>query len=94
MKGVARINFPGGALFVPAKTPYDRELLFESLDLYARRHGTVRVEMDRRRSMTVRTTNGPEPRPDCSACGRGLDHLTYALGNRTLCGNCARRDVK
>lgn len=92
MKGVARISFPGGALFVPAKTPYDRELLFESLDLYARRHGTVRVELNRRQ-MTVTRSNGPQPLT-CAACDRPLDLLTYALGSRTLCGDCARRDVR
>jgi hypothetical protein len=92
MKGVARISFQGGALFVPAKTPYDRELLFEHLDLYARRHGTVRVELNRR-ELTVRKADAERP-PTCAVCSRRLDTLTYALGGRTLCGYCARRDVR
>ena len=92
MKGVARISFQGGALFVPVKTPYDRELLFEHLDLYARRHGTIRVDLNRR-ELTVRKTDD-QTKPVCSICQRRLDTLTYALAGRTLCGACARKDVK
>ena len=92
MKGVARISFQGGALFVPVKTPYDREVLFEHLDLYAKRHGMVRVELNRR-EWTVFKTNGAEV-PVCEVCDRRLDALTYALGGRTLCAFCAKRDVR
>lgn len=92
MKGVARISFHGGALFLPVKTPYDREVLFEHLDLYAKRHGSVRVELNRREWMVTRS-NGGEP-PACSLCSRRLDVLAFALGGRTLCGFCAKRDVR
>jgi len=92
MKGVARISFQGGALFVPAKTPYDREVLFEHLDLYAKRHGTVRVELNRREWTVTKSSVGE--RSLCADCNRRLDALTYALGGRALCASCARRDVK
>ena len=91
MKGVARIFFHGGALFLPARTPYDRELLFEHLDLYAKRHGSIRVELDRR-EWTVKRSDVAKP-PVCATCARRLDNLTYALGGRNLCGFCAKRDV-
>jgi hypothetical protein len=77
---------------MPVKTPYDREILFEHLDLYARRHGTVRVELNRR-ELTVRMMDD-EASPLCAACERRLDNLSYALGGRTLCGLCAKRDVR
>jgi hypothetical protein len=93
MKGVARISFHGGALFVPVKTPYDREVLFEHLDLYAKRHGTVRVELNRREWL-VSSRSDAENAPSCTECDRRLEALTYALGGRTLCGFCAKRDVK
>lgn len=92
MKGVARISFHGGALFMPLRTPYDREVLFEHVDLYARRHGSVRVEFGRR-ELTVQN-GGPADEPECASCGRHLDALTYILGGRSLCALCARRDVR
>jgi hypothetical protein len=91
MKGVARISFQGGALFVPVKTPYDREVLFEHLDLYAKRHGTVRVELNSR-NWTVKAA-GDSARV-CEVCEKRLDVLTYLLGGRVLCGFCAKRDVR
>ena len=91
MKGVARISFHGGALFVPAKTPYEREVLFEHLDLYAKRHGIVRVELNRH-EWTVCRREGDKLLL-CSDCSRRLDSLSYALGGRTLCAFCAKRDV-
>lgn len=91
MRGIAKISFHGGALFMPMRTPYDRELLFEQVDLYARRHGSVRVELGHR-ELTVQ--NGAANEPVCAACQRRLDALTYILGGRNLCALCARRDVK
>ncbi|GIW41697.1 MAG: hypothetical protein KatS3mg076_2274 [Candidatus Binatia bacterium] len=91
MKGVARISFRGGALFVPVKTPYERELLFEHLDLYARRHGRVRLELNRK-EWEVTLANGHAEQ--CTSCKRRLDTLTYALGNRRICAQCAKRDLR
>ncbi len=91
MKGVARIAFPGGALFIPVKTPYERELLFEHVALYAKRHGRVRVELNRKECVVSVSL---EPVQRCSLCQRRLDSLTYALGGRSLCGQCARRDLR
>lgn len=90
MKGVARISFHGGALFIPVKTPYERELFFEHIDLYTKRHGNVRFELDRQEwSVSIA---GDRART-CSSCQRRLDALTYALGGRTVCGQCVRRDL-
>lgn len=91
MKGVARISFHGGALFVPVKTPYERELLFEHVDLYTKRHGQVLLELDQREWTVRRANDHPEL---CTTCGRRLDLLSYALGERTLCSQCVRRDIR
>ena len=91
MKGVARISFLGGALFVPVKTPYERELLFEHLDLYAKLHGQVRLEFNRS-EWTVRRAGAQSEQ--CGSCGRQLNTLAYALGGHSLCPSCARRDIR
>ena len=88
MKGVARISFHGGALLVPARTRYDQEVVFEHVESYARRHGTVRLELGRK-EFTVSYVNGGERRT-CARCLQPLDFLTYALGGRSLCLRCAR----
>lgn len=90
MKGVARISFQGGGLFLPVKTPYERKLFFEHIDLYARRHGQIRVELNRTQC-SVSLNN--EEKGYCAACERLLDQLTYAFQDRSLCGRCARRDL-
>jgi hypothetical protein len=92
MKGVARISFQGGALLVPARTQYDHEVVFEHVETYARRHGMVRLELDRR-EFTVSFMNGSERRL-CASCAHPLEALTYALGGRDLCMQCARRGLR
>ena len=47
MKGIARLSFHDGGLFLPVRTPYDHEVLFEYADRYAKRYGRVRLEIDR-----------------------------------------------
>ncbi len=90
MKGIARLSFHDGGLFLPAKTPYDREVLFEYADQYARRHGRVRLEVDRQ-EFVVRARG--EQAETCVKCGQTLESVTYAFGARTLCRFCARRDL-
>ncbi len=90
MKGIARLSFHDGGLFLPAKTPYDRQVLFEYADQYAKRHGSVRLEVDRQECI-VRARG--ERAETCVACGERLESVTYALGPRTLCRYCARRDL-
>jgi hypothetical protein len=92
MKGVARISFPGGALLMPARTRYDHELLFEHATSYARRHGSARLEFERKH-FTVSTIEAGERRL-CMQCSHPLETLTYALGGRDLCLYCARRDLR
>jgi hypothetical protein len=76
---------------VPARTPYDRETLFEHAAMYTKRHGQVRLELNRK-EWIVRLLGGEIQ--NCVSCQRRLDYLCYALGERTLCSQCARRDLR
>ncbi len=88
MKDVAHISFKGGGLIVPAQTPYERELLFENAEVYTKRHGSVRLKVNRRQ-WTISRPNGH--REVCASCSRWLNNLTYRSDGQTLCGQCARR---
>jgi hypothetical protein len=88
MKGVARIFFGTGAVFLPSQTPYDQEMLFDYLEQSARQFGEISFELDRQRWQV--DANPVHTRP-CWACGRGLETLMYTLGRRVLCPRCARR---
>ena len=90
MKGIARLSFHDGGLFLPVKTPYDHEVLFEYADRYAKRHGRVRLELDRHECVARLPGEQPET---CVSCGQRLDSVRYDIGGRTLCRFCARRDL-
>lgn len=90
MKDSARLSFRDGGMVLPVNTPYDREVLFEYADQYARRHGRVRIEIGRRECIASVCKDQPEV---CVSCGRRLDRVSYAMSARTLCRFCARRDL-
>ncbi len=90
MKGIARLSFRDGGLLLPAKTPYEREVLFEYADQYAKRHGRIRLEVNRHECIVCARGEQAET---CVTCGQRLESVTYALGTRTLCRFCARRDL-
>lgn len=87
MKDMAHISFEGGGLIVPARTPYERQLLIEHLEVATNRHGHVRLDINRQR-WTV-SVNGGAGEP-CTICARSPDHLTYRRDARSLCRHCAR----
>jgi hypothetical protein len=89
-KGIARLSFQDGGLFLPVKTAYDREVLFEYADQYAKRHGRVRIEIDRREC--IAQLRGAEPET-CITCGHRLEGVAYIVGAETFCRHCARRDL-
>jgi hypothetical protein len=90
MNDIARIQFDHGALVMPARSGYDRELVFEQAEFYARRHGQVRLELDRR-EMLVSVVTGLATGP-CSACGQREAALSFVVGRRRLCRHCIRTD--
>jgi hypothetical protein len=87
MHSIARIRFGDQALVMPARSAYERELVFEQVELHARRHGAVRLELDRRQMLISAVRS--EPRP-CSECGRHESPPSFRFGHRPLCRRCLR----
>ena len=92
VSGVARITFPGGCLLMPSKNRYDRELVFEQAEFYARRHGAATLELSRRQ-LLISAAN-PQAGQMCMLCRDLLDRLTFAVGDRHLCARCARKSTR
>jgi hypothetical protein len=88
MKDVAHISFEGGGFIIPVETPYDRELLFEHAEESTKRHGSVRLDIDRRH-WTITTRDGPAM--VCATCPRWPEKLTYRFDGKSICRQCARR---
>ena len=87
---MARISGRSGTLIVCTDTPYERELLIEHVDAYAKQHGRVLLEFNHAQREIPAGAGTP---PTCTACRRRLDKLTFWLGRRTVCDACASRTV-
>jgi len=90
-KGLARISFNGGVLVMPAQNGYDRELIFEAAEFYARRHGQARLELNRK-ELLVSATN-QHPANACALCAQPTGPLTFAAKQDRYCPRCARKAV-
>jgi hypothetical protein len=88
MNSVARISYRGGALVMPARSLYDRELVFEQAEFYARRDGATRLELDRKEVVISVVRDGAAR--SCSRCGASERQLAFVAGGDTLCRHCAR----
>jgi len=88
--GIAHISFAGGSTFVPARSPYDRELLVENVLDRVRVKGRVQVLVSNERWLVCRTRGGCQ----CAACGGGTDAPCYRTGaaESALCALCAFGD--
>ncbi len=74
-KGIAHVSFSGGGMFVPARNPYDRQLLAEHVLSRVRAKGQVQVLLDNQRWMVDRS---PGRRSICcSRCGIAVDSACY-----------------
>jgi len=92
VSGVARISFPGGCLLMPSKNRYDRELVFEQAEFYARRHGAATLELSRRQMLI--SAADPQAGQTCTLCRDQLNRLAFAVGDRQLCPRCARKSTR
>ena len=92
MRGVAHISFSGGGVFLPARNPYDREILVEHVSERVRSKGEVQVALDDRHWSVCRScsTSGA----CCSGCGHSLDSTCYAFAKDGVayCVRCALGD--
>jgi hypothetical protein len=87
--GIAHVSFSGGGMFVPARSPYDRQLLMENILSRARVKGQVQVLIDGQRWMVYGHASARTV--CCSQCGFAVDSACY-LGPRDgtpYCVSCA-----
>lgn len=88
-KAIAHVSFPGGGMFLPARSPYDRQLLVEHIADRVRNKGHVQVLLDEQRWMVQ--LNRSTPWPVCSSCGDAVDSSCYRVAEDgvTYCLSCA-----
>ena len=87
MGNVARLFVEAGTLTLDADVPYDRQLVFEYADRYARRQGSIEMDLDG----VQWTVSASVPRaPRCTNCGRRVHSLSYSDQRHSLCPRCAR----
>jgi hypothetical protein len=79
-------------LFLPSNSPAEVEALLDLVDWYAKRHGTIRFELDRHPwSIACCEAEGDEP---CAACHRRCSNFAFTSGARVrLCCSCARKEL-
>ncbi len=87
--GIAHISFRGGGLFVPVRTPYDRQMLVEQVVERAQTKGEVQVLVDNQRWM-VQSRGGTLPEC-CPRCGSRCHSVCYsaAINHAAICVDCA-----
>jgi late competence protein required for DNA uptake (superfamily II DNA/RNA helicase) len=74
-KAIAHVSFPGGGMFLPARSPYDRQILVEHIADRVRSKGHVQVLLDEQRWMVH--LNRGAGRTCCSHCGDTGDSACY-----------------
>jgi hypothetical protein len=84
---IAKISFDAGTLLLPANDPYDREVVFEQADFYARRHGAVAVQIG---SARIRAARSSEPGIICARCREPLRSVTFQVGESRFCTPCTK----
>ena len=88
-EGIAHVSFVGGGLFIPARSPYDREVLVEHILDRVRMKGNVQVLVDNRRWLVnlleARCATG------CSSCGSNMTSVCSdtAVDGVVYCVPCA-----
>jgi len=72
--GVVHLSFEGGGMFLPFRTPYDRQTLLEHIVDRVRCKNRVQVLIDKRRWLIDRLDLRKRR---CCSCGRHLDAACY-----------------
>jgi hypothetical protein len=82
------MSFRGGGLILPARSPYDRQILIEHVVDRANVSGDVQVLLDGQR-WQVQAQRG-QLMAGCAHCGAPLYSACYSAANRVaFCVNCA-----
>jgi hypothetical protein len=84
---IARIEMDGGALLLPARTPYEREVVLDHVRHRLRLYGFVHLEMNGRRCRieAVAAASGAA----CAGCRRRIAGFACRLVAQMLCVDCA-----
>ena len=88
--GIAHVSSRGGGLFLPARTPYDRQLLAEHVAARVRSSGQVQVLLEGQRWLVSRSSRRGSGR--CGRCGVGVITICSAAGGDAWCLTCALVD--
>ena len=93
-KGIAHVSFTGGGIFLPARSPYDRQMLIEHVTTRARAQGVVQVLIDDDRWMVRTHRDGAAV--CCARCGHSGESACYsdATGDAVCCPRCAFGDYR
>lgn len=88
-EGIAHVSFAGGGLFVPVRSPYDRQLLVDHVLDRVRVKGTVQVLVDRERWLVQRLRDSHTA--GCCRCGSAVDAACCRAVHHTAryCVACA-----
>lgn len=84
---VARIHTDGGTLLLPARTPYEREVVLDHVRHRLRLHGSVHLEMNGWRGRIERV--GLPITARCGACAAPIGGFACRIGSQMLCLGCA-----
>lgn len=89
MTGVAKLSIPGGALVMPARSPYEREIVFDNAAFYAGRQGTADLELSSPRLSirVVKVTNDQ----CCAVCGQAGRQVAFVVRGVRQCRSCVPR---
>ena len=82
-KGVAHISFAGGGVFLPARSPYDRQVLAEHVGERVQAKGQVQVLMGDQRWLVRRNRSPLAAR--CASCGMTAVNACYSRGREEVC---------
>lgn len=92
MSQIAQIRSDGGALLLPARDAYDREVVFEQAEFYARREGSVDLQLGHSEMRVSRS--GVQGDAPCARCHRPVGLVSYLMGARRLCTHCIRHSLR
>lgn len=92
MSHIAQIRSDGGSLLLPARDAYEREVVFEQAEFYARREGTVNLQIDNSELRVSRS--GQREDTPCARCHRPLGLVSYLIGARRLCTHCIKHSLR
>ena len=89
LKGIVHLSFPGGGMFLPARTPYDWQTLVEHVKDRVRSKGEVQVLIHDHRWL-VRWCEA-SARSVCAVCGLASESTCHSStsGSTVYCVSCA-----